>query len=91
MTDLVSEQLAGLQLMLGEGLCHDVLTSAAPILAAGLRDAESGRRWPGFTPAARQLDACAVFAFPLIVGGDPRRGAEPVPRFAGSAAGRPAG
>jgi len=67
-TDPVSEQLAEIQLMLGEGPCHDVLASAAPVLAADLGDAESGRRWPAFTPAARQLGAGAVFAFPLIVG-----------------------
>src|SRR5690348_10131541 len=67
-TGPVSEQLAELQLMLGEGPCHDVLASGAPVLAADLGDAESGRRWPAFTPAARQLGAGAVFAFPLIVG-----------------------
>ena len=37
-TDQVSEQLAELQQMLGEGPCHDVLTAAAPVLAADLRD-----------------------------------------------------
>ena len=67
-TDLVSEQLAELQLTTGEGPCHDVLASAAPVLAADLEDAESIRRWPGFIPAARQLGAGAVFAFPLTVG-----------------------
>jgi ANTAR domain/GAF domain len=67
-TDQAGEQLAELQLMLGEGPCRDVLASAAPVLAADLGDAESVRRWPGFTPAARQLGAGAVFAFPLIVG-----------------------
>ena len=67
-TSLVSEQLAELQLMLGEGPCHDVLASAAPVLAADLGDTEFGRRWPGFTPAARQLGAGALFAFPLTVG-----------------------
>ena len=67
-TDPVGEQLAELQLMLGEGPCHDVLASAAPVLAADLDDAEFGRRWPAFTPAARELGAVAVFAFPLIVG-----------------------
>jgi hypothetical protein len=67
-TGPVSEQLAELQLMLGEGPCHDVLASAAPVLTADLGDAESGRRWPAFTPAARRLGAGAVFAFPLIVG-----------------------
>ena len=67
-TGPVSEQLAELQLTLGEGPCHDVLASAAPVLAADLGDAEFSRRWPAFTPAARQLGAGAVFAFPLIVG-----------------------
>jgi hypothetical protein len=67
-TDPVSEQLAELQLMLGEGPCHDVLASAAPVLASDLGDAESARRWSAFTPAACQLGAGALFAFPLIVG-----------------------
>ena len=67
-TDLVGEQLAELQLTTGEGPCHDVLASAAPVLAADLGDAEYIRRWPGFTPAARKLGAGAVFAFPLTVG-----------------------
>jgi len=67
-TDPISEQLAELQLTTGEGPCHDVLASAGPVLAADLGDAESIRRWPGFTPAARKLGAGAVFAFPLIVG-----------------------
>ena len=67
-TDPVSEQLAELQLTLGEGPCHDVLASAGPVLAGDLGDPESARRWPAFTPAACQLGAGAVFAFPLIVG-----------------------
>ena len=67
-TDAVSEQLAELQLTMGQGPCHDVLASAAPVLASDLGAPESVRRWPGFTPAARQLGARAVFAFPLIVG-----------------------
>jgi len=67
-TDPVSERLAEVQLTLGEGPCHDVLTSAAPVLAGDLGDPEFVRRWPAFTPAAGQLGAGAVFAFPLIVG-----------------------
>jgi hypothetical protein len=67
-TGPAGEQLAELQLTLGEGPCHDVMTSAAPVLAADLGDEEFARRWPGFTLAARQLGAGAVFAFPLIVG-----------------------
>ena len=70
-TDSVAEQLAELQLMLGEGPCLDVLASAAPVLAADLGDEEFGPRWPAFVPAARLLgavrgkavvDLCAITA-----------------------------
>lgn len=67
-TDPVCEELAELQLTLGEGPCRDVLIAAAPVLIADLADAEPGRRWPAFTPAALDLGADSVFAFPLIVG-----------------------
>ena len=67
-TDPVCEELAELQLTLGEGPCHDVMASAAPVLAADLAEPEFGRRWPAFTPGAREHGARAVFAFPLIVG-----------------------
>jgi ANTAR domain-containing protein len=67
-TDPVCEQLTELQLTLGEGPCHDVLASAAPVLAADLGDGASGRRWPGFAPQAARLGAGAVFAFPLSIG-----------------------
>jgi ANTAR domain len=67
-TDPVGEQLAELQLTLGEGPCHDVLASAAPVLAADLGDGASGRRWPGFAAPAVRLGAGAVFAFPLTIG-----------------------
>ncbi|HEX4832404.1 MAG TPA: GAF domain-containing protein, partial [Trebonia sp.] len=67
-TDPVAEQLAELQLTLGEGPCHDVLSSAAPVLAADLDDEHSGKRWPGFAAQARLLGAAAIFAFPLMIG-----------------------
>jgi ANTAR domain len=67
-TDSVAEQLAELQLMLGEGPCLDVLASAAPVLAADLGDEEFDPRWPAFVPAARRLGAGAVFVFPLVAG-----------------------
>jgi hypothetical protein len=67
-TDPVGEQLAELQLTLGEGPCHDVLASAAPVLAADLSDGACGRRWPGFAAPAGRLGAGAVFAFPLSIG-----------------------
>jgi hypothetical protein len=67
-TDQVSEQLAELQQMLGEGPCHDVLAAAAPVLAPDLQDQESFRRWPAFAPEARRAGATAIFAFPLVIG-----------------------
>jgi hypothetical protein len=67
-TGPVGEQLAELQLMLGDGPCHEALASAAPVLAADLGNEVSGRRWPGFAPEARRAGAGAVFAFPLMIG-----------------------
>jgi hypothetical protein len=64
----VSEKLAELQQMLGEGPCHDVLAAAAPVLAPDLQDQESFRRWPAFAPEARRAGAAAIFAFPLVIG-----------------------
>jgi hypothetical protein len=67
-TDPVSEWLAELQLTLGEGPCHDVQISEGLSLGSDLEDAQSGRRWPVFAPAAMQRGARAVFAFPLTIG-----------------------
>jgi hypothetical protein len=67
-TDRVSEQLAELQLLLGEGPGPEVLAAAAPVLAADLGDGDCGRRWPAFTPEARNAGAAAVFVFPLVIG-----------------------
>jgi hypothetical protein len=67
-TDEVSEQLAELQLTLGEGPCRDASTSNGPVLASDLAEMQAVRRWPVFAPAARQAGAAAIFAFPLQVG-----------------------
>ncbi len=67
-TDDVSEQLAELQLTLGEGPSLDVAASGGPVLASDLADREYGRRWPAFAPAALQVGATAIFAFPLRIG-----------------------
>jgi hypothetical protein len=67
-TDQVCERLVELQLVLGEGPCHDLLARAAPVLAADLDEAQFSRRWPAFTPEARRLGVGAVFAFPLTIG-----------------------
>jgi ANTAR domain-containing protein len=67
-TDEVCEQLAELQLTLGEGPCQDVSASGGPVLASDLATVDAARRWPVFAPAARQAGAAAIFAFPLRIG-----------------------
>jgi hypothetical protein len=67
-TDEVSEQLAVLQLTLGEGPLLDASACGGPVMASDLGDGESGARWPAFASAASQAGAAAVFAFPLVVG-----------------------
>jgi hypothetical protein len=67
-TDETSEQLAELQVTLGEGPCPDVLASGSPVFISDLDDAEAARRWPGFTPQAREINAAAMFVLPLRIG-----------------------
>jgi hypothetical protein len=67
-TDAVSEQLAELQLTLGEGPSLDASVSGGPVLASDLGSGESGRRWPTFALAAMQAGAAAVFVLPLRIG-----------------------
>ena len=67
-TDVVSDQLAELQLTMGEGPSLDASASGGPVLASDLGTAETGHRWPAFTPAACQAGAGAIFAFPLRTG-----------------------
>jgi len=67
-TDEVSEQLAELQLTLGEGPGRDASTFGGPVLASDLGEVDAVRRWPVFAPAALQAGAAAIFAFPLQVG-----------------------
>ena len=67
-TDVVSEQLAELQLILGEGPSLDASASGGPVLASDLGAAETAGRWPAFAPAALQAGAAAIFVFPLRIG-----------------------
>ncbi|MGB3829704.1 MAG: GAF and ANTAR domain-containing protein [Ornithinimicrobium sp.] len=62
-----AEELEELQLTVGEGPCVEVERLGRPVLEADLVTAGS-RRWPAYGPAAGQLGAAAVFAFPLQVG-----------------------
>jgi hypothetical protein len=67
-TDTISELLAELQLTLGEGPSRDASAGGGPVLASDLDAGDLPARWPGFAPAARQVGAAAVFAFPLQIG-----------------------
>jgi hypothetical protein len=67
-TDAVSEQLAELQLTLGEGPTLDASASGGPVLASDLGAAETAGRWPVFARAALQAGAAAIFVFPLQIG-----------------------
>jgi len=67
-TDAVSERLAELQLILGEGPSPDAADAGGPVLASDLDETEADYRWPVFAPAARQAGAAAIFAFPLRIG-----------------------
>ena len=79
-TDEVSEELAELQLTLGEGPTDpDASASGGPVLASDLGDMEADRRWPVFAPAAREAGAAAIFAFPLRIGAIRAGVDEPVP------------
>jgi ANTAR domain/GAF domain len=67
-TDDVSARVEELQLTFGEGPCVDAYASGAPVLSADLGAGQALRRWPAFAPAAQEIGAAAVFAFPLQVG-----------------------
>jgi hypothetical protein len=64
----VSEQVAELQVMLGEGPGTDALGREYPVLVPALGSAASALRWPAFAPAALAVGVSAVFAFPLVMG-----------------------
>jgi len=67
-TDDVSEQLAELQLTLGEGPSLDTTASGGPVLASDLAADGYGGRWPAFTMSALGAGAAAIFTFPLRIG-----------------------
>jgi hypothetical protein len=66
-SDARSSALEELQFSLGEGPCIDAHATRRPVLVPDLAT-HGGRRWPGYTAAAREHGVRAVFAFPLQVG-----------------------
>lgn len=67
-TDVTSARIEELQLTFGEGPCRDAHTSGGPVLSPDLRADDAVRRWPAFAPAAVEIGAAAIFAFPLQMG-----------------------
>ncbi|MGH3990258.1 MAG: ANTAR domain-containing protein, partial [Pseudonocardiaceae bacterium] len=67
-TDPVSEQVAELQVTLGEGPGTEALGKDHPVLVPALGSDSSVARWPAFAPAAVAVGVSAVFAFPLVMG-----------------------
>lgn len=64
-TDARAQRVDELQFDLGEGPCWDALATRAPVLEP---DFATSASWPAFTPAIRQEDVAAIFAFPLMFG-----------------------
>ncbi|MFD3892592.1 GAF and ANTAR domain-containing protein [Streptomyces cellulosae] len=58
-------RLAQLQATLGDGPCHHVLRTGAPVLARDLVEGACGDRWPMFTQQALGSGVRAVYALPL--------------------------
>ncbi len=67
-TNSVSEQVAELQVTLGEGPGTEALGEDHPVLVPALGSDSSVLRWPAFAPAAFAAGVSAVFAFPLVMG-----------------------
>jgi hypothetical protein len=67
-TTAVSEQIAELQVMLGEGPGTEALAADHPVLVPALGSAATVARWPAFAPAAIAAGVSAMFAFPLAMG-----------------------
>lgn len=67
-TDTVSGEVQYLQFTLGQGPCVDALGEQRAMLVTDLGSADSGRRWPLFSPAASALGVRAIFSFPIQSG-----------------------
>jgi hypothetical protein len=67
-TNPLSEQIAELQVTLGEGPGTEALGEDHPVLVPALGSDSSMLRWPAFAPAAVAAGVSAVFAFPLVMG-----------------------
>jgi hypothetical protein len=67
-TDDVYRRLDEAQVTAGEGPAIDALRVGVPVLVDDLAGSGAGRRWPAFTPVAREAQVHALFALPLRIG-----------------------
>lgn len=67
-SDGPAKVMEDLQFTLGEGPCVDSSRSGRPVLLPDLSRVGPAR-WPGFSAGALEAGICAIFAFPLRVGG----------------------
>lgn len=67
-TGRLSELIQDLQYTLGEGPCIDAHRLGHPVMEPDL-PRPAVPRWPAFSSAAVDAGVCAVFAFPMVVGG----------------------
>jgi hypothetical protein len=65
-TDDLSERVAQLESLIGQGPGVDALASGLPVMADDLRSEVSAHRWPVFAAEAAQMGACAVQAYPIM-------------------------
>ncbi|SES07676.1 ANTAR domain-containing protein [Lentzea xinjiangensis] len=62
------EEIAELQVTVGEGPASEAMRQNQPVLVPDLADGWSERRWPAFAPAAVAAGVAAMFVFPLTLG-----------------------
>ncbi|MBB4678421.1 GAF and ANTAR domain-containing protein [Crossiella cryophila] len=64
----LGEEMAELQVTLGEGPVSEVVRQNQPVFVPNLVNSGSTRRWPAFAPAALSLGVASVFVLPLTLG-----------------------
>ncbi|MDT7789665.1 MAG: hypothetical protein QOF58_8084 [Pseudonocardiales bacterium] len=62
------DEMAELQVTMGEGPTSEALRQNQPVLVPDLANGWSAQRWPAFAPAAVAAGLAAVFVIPLTMG-----------------------
>lgn len=64
----VGDEMAELQVTMGEGPCSEAVRQNRPVFVPNLADNWSTKRWPVFAPAAVAAGVAAMFVIPLTLG-----------------------